>query len=258
MPEPIANSPSQVPDEPELHHSEREPKGVLQKNLKPLLYLGAALLVIVAAIFSGTGKKTPAQKGGKSHQPPQPMLQDSTDNNVQDLKNQVAAAQQKAAQQAANSLPSPDPSLANATPAQQAAAQSVRPNGSASTLRSRPAVRTAGRHTRSSNFPRQPRRNSSSPPKTVNSPMTLASRRISFTRAAPIQAQQQQAVPAEMWAHPVGSKRRRLRRRPGQTASTLSRRGRRATRPHSSSADCGRAQAGGQYRRSHGPALRDL
>ena len=117
MPEPIANSPNQVPDEPELRRQEREPKGVLRKNLKPLLYLGAALLVIVAAIFSGSAKKTPPQKGANPHQPPQPTLQDSTDNNVQDLKNQVAAAQQKAAEQAANSLPSPDPSVPNGTPA---------------------------------------------------------------------------------------------------------------------------------------------
>jgi type IV secretion system protein VirB10 len=129
MPEPIANSPNQLQDEPELRRQEREPKGVLRKNLKPLLYLGAALLVIVAAIFSGTGRKTPAQKGANSHQPPQPMLQDSTDNNVQDLRNQVAAAQQKAAQQAANSLPSPDPSLAIGTPAQQAAASPYGPTG---------------------------------------------------------------------------------------------------------------------------------
>jgi type IV secretion system protein VirB10 len=129
MPEPIPNSPNQSQDEPELRRQEREPKGVLQKNLKPLLYLGAALLVIVAAIFSGTGRKTPAQGGANSHEPPQPMLQDSTDNNVQDLKNQVAAAQQKAAQQAANSLPSPDPSLAIGTPAQQAAASPYGPTG---------------------------------------------------------------------------------------------------------------------------------
>jgi type IV secretion system protein VirB10 len=129
MPEPIANSSNPLPDEPELRRQEREPKGVLQKNLKPLLYLGAALLVIVAAIFSGTSKKTPAQKGANAHQPPQPMLQDSTDNNVQDLRNQVAAAQQKAAQQAANSLPLPDPSLAIGTPAQQAAVSPYGPTG---------------------------------------------------------------------------------------------------------------------------------
>jgi len=126
MPEPIANAPSQLPGEPELTKRAVEPKGVLQKNLKPMLYLGAALLVIVAAIFSGTGKKTPTQKHGTPNQPPQPTLQDSTDNNVQDLKNQVAAAQQKAAQQPANPV---DPSLAGATPAQQAAAQAYGPSG---------------------------------------------------------------------------------------------------------------------------------
>jgi type IV secretion system protein TrbI len=121
MPEPIANAPSEVPVEAELRRADREPKGVLRKNLKPMLYLGAALLVIVAAIFSGTGKKTPAQKGATPNQPPQPVIQDSTDVNVQDLKNQVAAAQQPA-----NPV---DPTLAAATPEQQAAAQAYGPTG---------------------------------------------------------------------------------------------------------------------------------
>ncbi len=126
MSEPIANSPSHAPAEPELHRAESEPKGVLQKNLKPMLYVGVAVLVIVAAIFSGTGKRTTAQQGAKGQQAPQPTLQDSTDNNVQDLKNTVAAAQQKAAQQATAAT---DPALQNATPAQQAAAQAYGPNG---------------------------------------------------------------------------------------------------------------------------------
>jgi type IV secretion system protein TrbI len=112
--------------EPELTKRAAEPKGVLQKNLKPMLYLGAALLVIVAAVFSGTGKKPGTQKNGTPNQPPQPMLQDATDNNVQDLKNQVAQAQQKAAQQ-----PATDPTLAAATPAQQTAAGSYGPTGQA-------------------------------------------------------------------------------------------------------------------------------
>ena len=124
MPEPIANSSSALPVEPGLHRSAQEPKGVLQKNLKPLLYLGAALLVIVAAVFSSTGSKTTAKKSATPNQPPQPVLQDATDNNVQDLKNQVAAAQQQAAQQRAA-----DPALANATQAQQAAAANYGPNG---------------------------------------------------------------------------------------------------------------------------------
>jgi type IV secretion system protein TrbI len=126
MPEPIAKAASQLPVEPELHREEREPKGVLQKNLKPMLYLGVAVLVILAAVFSGTGKKTSTQQTANGHQAPQPTLQDTTDNNVQDLRSQVAAAQQKAAQQGMNTT---DPVLQNATPAQQAAAAAYGPNG---------------------------------------------------------------------------------------------------------------------------------
>jgi type IV secretion system protein VirB10 len=126
MSQQIANFPSPAPAEPELHRAEGEPKGVLQKNLKPMLYVGVAGLVIVAAIFSGTGKKTTAQQAANGHQAPQPTLQDSTDNNVQDLKNTVAAAQQRAAQQATAAA---DPALQNATLAQQTAAQAYGPNG---------------------------------------------------------------------------------------------------------------------------------
>ena len=43
--------------EPTLHRNLELPKGVLQKNLKTFVYLGAALLVIVAALFSSSGKK---------------------------------------------------------------------------------------------------------------------------------------------------------------------------------------------------------
>jgi type IV secretion system protein VirB10 len=91
-----------VDPEPELRHVADEPRGVLQKNVKMLVYLGAAALVIVAAIFSSTGKKTQGTKG----LPPQPMVQDNTDNNVQDLKNQLQADQQKGQPQV--SYPNPD------------------------------------------------------------------------------------------------------------------------------------------------------
>jgi len=116
----------QIQPEPELRHTKDQPKGVLQKNLKTFVYLGAALLVIVAAIFSSSGKKTPSQQAAKG-QPPQPMLQDNTDNNVQDLKNQLQAERQKEQQQAA--LAAGDPALASATPAQQAAVTAYGPTG---------------------------------------------------------------------------------------------------------------------------------
>ena len=115
--------------EPTLRRNLELPKGVLQKNLKTLVYLGAALLVIVAALFSSGGKKTPAQQASAKGQPPQPTLQDNTDNNVQELRNQLQAERQK--EQEASSAPAAmgDPALASATPAQQAAAAAYGPNG---------------------------------------------------------------------------------------------------------------------------------
>jgi type IV secretory pathway VirB10-like protein len=113
--------------EPTLRDILEQPKGVLQKNLKTFVYLGAALLVIVAALFSSSGKKTPAQQGAAKGQPPQPTLQDNTDNNVQDLKSQVQAEREKEQQQAA--IAAADPSLASAALAQQAAAAAFGPTG---------------------------------------------------------------------------------------------------------------------------------
>ena len=119
--------------EPTLRDLLEQPTGVLQKNLKTFVYLGAALLVIVAALFSSTGKKTPAQQAAAKGQPPQPTLQDNTDNNVQDMKNQLQAERQKE-QQAANAAAGQDPALASATPAQQATAAVFGPNGELSTF----------------------------------------------------------------------------------------------------------------------------
>jgi type IV secretion system protein VirB10 len=119
--------------EPTLRGLLEQPKGVLQKNLKTFVYLGAALLVIVAALFSSTGKKTPAQQAAAKGQPPQPTLQDNTDNNVQDLKNQVQAERQKERQAAVAAVAGQAPALASVTPAQQAAAAAFGPTGEAST-----------------------------------------------------------------------------------------------------------------------------
>jgi len=115
--------------EPTLRRNLELPKGVLQKNLKTFVYLGAASLVIVAALFSSSGKKTPAQQAAAKGQPPQPTLQDNTDNNVQELKNQLQAERQKEQQAAVAAAALGDPALASATPAQQAAAAAYGPTG---------------------------------------------------------------------------------------------------------------------------------
>ena len=78
---------------------------MIRKNLKVWIFLGASAVVVAAAIVSNYGKKTPAHSAASQHEPPQPTLQDNTDNNVQDLKNQLAAERQKEAQAAAAQAP---------------------------------------------------------------------------------------------------------------------------------------------------------
>jgi type IV secretion system protein VirB10 len=115
--------------EPTLRRDLVLPKGVLKKNLKTFVYLGAALLVIVAALFSSSGNKTPAQQAGAKRQPPQPALQDNTDSNVQELKNQLQAERQKEQQATMAAAAIGDPALASATPPQQAASAAYGPTG---------------------------------------------------------------------------------------------------------------------------------
>ena len=115
--------------EPTLHRNLQLPKGVLQKNLKTFVYLGAALLVIVAALFSSSGKKTPGQQASVKGLPPQPALQDNTDSNVQELKNQLQAERQKEQQASLAAAAMGDSALASATPQQRAAAAAYGPTG---------------------------------------------------------------------------------------------------------------------------------
>jgi type IV secretory pathway VirB10-like protein len=134
MAEQTINSEHAVPPAPELHRNESEPKGVLRKNLKVAVYLGAAIVVVLAAVLSSTGKKTGHQSSTQQHEPPQPAIQDNTDNNVQDLKNQLAAERQKEAQTAASVMTqAPNGALSTGTPAQQAASSVYGLNGQSAT-----------------------------------------------------------------------------------------------------------------------------
>ncbi len=127
--DPHTEAQNQPPAEPTLRRNLELPKGVLQKNLKTFVYLGAALLVIVAALFSSSGKKTPGQQASAKGQPPQPALQDNTDSNVQELKNQLQAERQKEQQATMAAAAMGDSALASATPQQRAAAAAYGPTG---------------------------------------------------------------------------------------------------------------------------------
>jgi type IV secretory pathway VirB10-like protein len=111
-----------TPD-PALHRVKTEPKGVIRKNLKVWIFLGASAVVVAAAVISNYAQNKSAHSAQSQHEPPQPALQDNTDNNVQDLKNQLAAERQKEAQAALNqSSQTTDSTFTNGTSAQHAVA----------------------------------------------------------------------------------------------------------------------------------------
>src|ERR1035441_10721504 len=80
--------------DPQLTDRTPQPKGVLQKNLKTMLYMGAVGLLILATFISSR-KKTPTAAETAKNNPPQPYVQDNTANNVDALQRQLAAEQLK-------------------------------------------------------------------------------------------------------------------------------------------------------------------
>ena len=105
------------------------------------IFLGASAVVVAAAIVSTYGKKAPGHSSASQHEAPQPAIQDNTDNNVQDLKNQLAAERQKEAQAAAAQAPlTNDASLAGGTPAQQVVAAAYGPDWARDIVHTGPAM----------------------------------------------------------------------------------------------------------------------
>jgi type IV secretion system protein VirB10 len=107
--------------DPQLSDHTPQPKGVLQKNLKMFLYLGAVLLLILATVISSR-KKTPTDAEKAKGAPPQPFVQDNTASNVDALQRQLGADKLKAQQDA-------ELAAATGTGAQQAAAAAYGPDG---------------------------------------------------------------------------------------------------------------------------------
>jgi type IV secretion system protein VirB10 len=115
-----------VTADPQLTDHTSQPKGVLQKNLKMFLYLGAVVLLILATVVSSR-KKAPTDAEKAKGAPPQPYVQDNTATNVDALQRQLGAAKLKADQDA--QLAAATGSPASGTGAQQAAAAGYASNG---------------------------------------------------------------------------------------------------------------------------------
>jgi len=112
--------------DPQLTDHTPQPKGVLQKNLKMFLYLGAVVLLILATVISSR-KKAPTDAEKAKGAPPQPYVQDNTAANVDALQRQLGADKLKAEQDAQLAAATGSPS--GGTGAQQSAAAGYAPNG---------------------------------------------------------------------------------------------------------------------------------
>ena len=80
-------------DHPELENHAPEPKGVIRRNLKMQVYLGIAVLFIIATAISSLRHKPAAKQQGL---PPTPMVQDSNAN-IEEMKRSLEAQQRQAA-----------------------------------------------------------------------------------------------------------------------------------------------------------------
>jgi type IV secretory pathway VirB10-like protein len=105
------------PSEPQLTDRTPAPRGVVQKNLKILLYLAAVAVLILATLVSSF-KKKPAVTNQTQGPPTAPAVQANTASNVATLKAQLDAERQRQ-----------QPPTPVGTQAQQAAAMSYGPDG---------------------------------------------------------------------------------------------------------------------------------
>ena len=113
--------PAEAPSDPQFTNRVPSPRGVIQKNLKILLYIAAVAVLVLATLVSSFRKKpalaTDKTKNGNASNP---AVQDNTANNVATLHAQLAAEDQKPLPAAPSGQPS------DGTPSSTSCIQRVR------------------------------------------------------------------------------------------------------------------------------------
>ena len=114
--------------EPQLTDRTPNPRGVVQKNMKIFLYLGAVLVLVLATLISSFKKKPSV--AAKSTDAPAPVVQDNTANNVAAFHSQFDTERLRRTQEADNSaVPSGTPALSGAVGGYGATGLPVAPVG---------------------------------------------------------------------------------------------------------------------------------
>jgi type IV secretion system protein VirB10 len=107
-PIPTPNTTATAP-EVDLTNKATQPSGVIRRNLKMQVYLGIAVLFIIATMLSSLRHKTAGNKADPN-KPPAPMVQDASTTNVEEVRREIGKQQQEAA----HPTSATDPSLATA------------------------------------------------------------------------------------------------------------------------------------------------
>jgi len=93
-------------DGPALQAHTPEPQGVIRRNLKMQVYLGIAILFIIATAVSSLRHKPVAKQQG---QPPAPMVQDSAAN-IEEMRKSLESQQQQSTAPRVDGVPAVSPS----------------------------------------------------------------------------------------------------------------------------------------------------
>ena len=96
-----APTPAATQTEPELKDRTTTPRGVLEKHLKTMVYVGVVLVLMLAMFVSSSKKKSTATAPTKDAAPT-PQVQDNTANNVQALHTELESQHQQRQQQEAS------------------------------------------------------------------------------------------------------------------------------------------------------------
>lgn len=100
----LPGQPPRVEPEPSLANSASQPMGVIRRNLKMQVYLGIAVLFIIATAVSSMHHKTPANKHDPNT-PPSPMVQDTSATNIDEMRREIAKQQQETGRLATGAVP---------------------------------------------------------------------------------------------------------------------------------------------------------
>jgi hypothetical protein len=104
-----------VESEPSLANIAAQPMGVIRRNLKMQVYLGIAVLFIIATAVSSVHHKTPANKLDPNT-PPSPMVQDESAANIEEMRREIAKQQQETGRLATGAMPLAVPTQTSSMP----------------------------------------------------------------------------------------------------------------------------------------------